>query len=96
MISDVNLAKEVLVKHFQIFHDPPSLPEIFNKDGKHKDIFTARGDYWKKLRAILSPTFSTGKMKMVDTKQVSLISSLHSLVCLSTMTWLISWELVTQ
>ena len=71
MISDVNLVKEVLVKHFNIFHDRPFVPEIFNKDGKHKDIFGAKGDYWKKLRAILTPTFSTGKMNMVKEHKAS-------------------------
>ena len=85
MISDVNLAKEVLVKHFHIFHDSPPFLEIINKDGKHDIIFTARGDYWKKLRAILSPTFSTGKMKMVRYK-ASVLNNYNSLHSLST--WL--------
>ena len=64
LIADLDLLKEVTVKQFENFHDRPPMPELL-REGAPAGIFTSRGDYWKKLRVTLSPTFSSGKMKMV-------------------------------
>ena len=66
VIADLDMLKEVMVKQFDIFRDRPHVPDFLRrKSGTARGIFNARGDYWKKLRVVLSPTFSTGKMKMV-------------------------------
>ena len=65
-IADLDMLKEVTVKQFDIFQDRPYSPDFLRrKPSTARGIFNARGDYWKKLRVVLSPTFSTGKMKMV-------------------------------
>ena len=67
LIADLDLLKEVTVKQFEHFCDLPPLPDLLRTSSKSpRGIFTARGDYWKKLRVTLSPTFSPGKMKMVN------------------------------
>ena len=65
LIADLEVLKEVTVKQFEHFRDRPPLPELSRSSKSPAGMFTARGDYWKKLRVTLSPTFSSGKMKMV-------------------------------
>ena len=66
VIADLDLLKEVMVKQFDHFHDRPPAPDLLRKkSGTPRGLFNARGEYWKKLRVTLSPTFSVAKMKMV-------------------------------
>ena len=66
LIADLDLLKEVMVKHFDHFHDRPPVPDLLRKkSGLPRGLLTSRGDYWKKLRVTLSPTFSSAKMRMV-------------------------------
>ena len=66
LIADLDVLKEVTVKQFEHFHDRPPVADLLRKEsGSPRGILTARGDYWKKLRVTLSPTFSSAKMKMV-------------------------------
>ena len=62
-ITDTELIKQVLVKEFDSF----SSRRIFGF-GSESEMFNemlsiVNGDRWKKLRATMSPTFSSGKMK---------------------------------
>ena len=58
---DPEFIKEVTVKQFDNFSDtfdlPPSVPD------NQKTLSLATGDEWRALRKILSPTFTTGKLK---------------------------------
>ena len=66
VIADLDLLKEVMVKQFDHFHDRPPAPDLLRKkSGTPRGLINARGEYWKKLRVTLSPTFSAAKMKMV-------------------------------
>ena len=66
VISDLDLLKDVTVKHFDHFHDRINFPDVFRKGGIPYGLFRARGEFWRKIRVTLSPTFSSAKMKMVQ------------------------------
>ncbi|XP_060076184.1 cytochrome P450 3A9-like [Ylistrum balloti] len=64
VVKDPALLKEVLVKDFSHFTDRG--PNISGHPVMSKHVFAAEGKAWKRIRAILSPTFSTGKMKLMN------------------------------
>ena len=59
--TDPEFIKQVTVKQFDNFSDtftlPPGLPD------NQKTLDLASGDDWRALRKIMSPTFTTGKVK---------------------------------
>ncbi len=60
-VADPELIKQILVKYFHSFRnrrENPSKHKVFSKI-----MFSARDDDWKRIRAIASPTFTSGKMK---------------------------------
>ena len=71
VISDLDMLKEVTVKQFDNFHDRPPAPDLLRKkSGTPRGLFNARGDYWKKIRVTVTPTFSSAKMKQVRTVHI--------------------------
>ncbi|CAG2182504.1 unnamed protein product, partial [Oppiella nova] len=61
IIGEPELIKNVLVKDFHLFSDRKDRPVDHKILNQH--LFASRGDDWKRLRSILSPTFTSGKMK---------------------------------
>ena len=65
VISDVNLVQQVFVKQFPNFHGRKMFSFQPNPDtattGVH--MFFSRGSRWKRLRTIISPTFSANKLR---------------------------------
>ncbi|CAD5111583.1 DgyrCDS885 [Dimorphilus gyrociliatus] len=62
--SDLDLLQEVFVNQFHAFHGRkrfPVQPDV--NDSKRCSIFITVGNRWKRLRNIISPTFSTAKLK---------------------------------
>ena len=57
---DPDIIKEVYVKNFEVFGDMVDNP---NYDDKMKTIDLAQGSDWKNIRKVLSPTFTSGKLK---------------------------------
>jgi len=62
LLCDPELVKQILTKDFGSFHDHgfPNDPE---NDPLSGNLFNVSGERWKKLRAKLSPTFTSGRIK---------------------------------
>ena len=64
MIRSVELIKNITVKNFDHFVDhrgfvaDPTMDPLFGKN-----LFSLRGDKWRDIRALLSPAFTSSKMK---------------------------------
>ncbi|XP_054288640.1 probable cytochrome P450 6a13 [Macrosteles quadrilineatus] len=64
VIKDPELIKKIMVKDFQHFVDRPVL--MGNPDEYIlKHLLTLKGQEWKEMRSKLTPTFTSGKMKLM-------------------------------
>lgn len=60
--SDVEILKHVLISDFARFNNRKDFP-LHDDHDKFEGMFTAKGQQWKRLRSISSPSFSTKRMK---------------------------------
>ncbi|CAG2119125.1 unnamed protein product, partial [Medioppia subpectinata] len=60
-IAKPELIQQVLVKDFHVFADRKG--RSYKHPVLHKNVFYSTGDDWKRLRSIISPTFTSGKMR---------------------------------
>lgn len=64
LVNDLELIKRVLIRDFNHFNSHgTNANDDFDPFGGH--LFNLSGDKWKKLRTKLSPTFTTGKLRMM-------------------------------
>jgi len=65
LTSDVELAKDVMVKEFNNFCN--RRPNGFPNNGEISDYMMTvlKDDQWRRVRSLLTPTFSTGKLKLM-------------------------------
>ena len=70
VINDVDIAKKILIKDFNHFVDRTSFGFKFDENVEADRIFSqmflfSKGDYWKSGRSMMSPVFTTGKLKLM-------------------------------
>ncbi|XP_029174048.1 cytochrome P450 9e2-like [Nylanderia fulva] len=63
MIRDPELIKSIGVKHFDSFTDHRAFIDEANDPLIGKNLFSLRGDKWRDVRTLLSPAFTSSKMK---------------------------------
>lgn len=62
LLRDPELIKEILIKNFNSFPDRRGFIEI-NDPLSAKNLFSLQGQRWKDVRTLLSPAFTSSKMK---------------------------------
>lgn len=64
VLQDPNLIKSILVTDFQYFADRGHVHEKIKKDFLNsKQLFSLKGSAWRKMRAKITPVFTSGRMK---------------------------------
>ena len=66
LLHDLELIKTVLVKNFEAFPDRRGFAD-FNDPLFEKNLFSLHGEKWRNVRNLLSPSFTSSKMKMMFT-----------------------------
>ncbi|KAK5638799.1 hypothetical protein RI129_013094 [Pyrocoelia pectoralis] len=64
MIKDLNLLKLTLIKDFDHFVDRP-LNIVSDEPLFANNLLVMQGDKWREMRAALTPTFTSNKMKII-------------------------------
>ena len=77
VISDLETVKNVLVRDFDVFHNRGL---YFNKkdDPLGAHLFTIEDGEWKNMRAKLTPTFTSGKMKLMFDTMLGIADIMNS------------------
>ena len=69
LINDLDLAKQILITDFDHFPNRrPFKVEVFHAQYDKifkKFLFATEGEEWKQLRSIVSPIFTSGKLREV-------------------------------
>jgi cytochrome P450 len=65
MIRDPELIKLVTVRDFEHFVDRRTLGFLTSPYFKNM-LINIKGQQWKNLRALMTPTFSSGKLKVLE------------------------------
>ncbi|XP_076680473.1 cytochrome P450 9e2-like isoform X3 [Andrena cerasifolii] len=63
MVRDVELAREIMVKHFEHFQDHRGFQNGDTDIVFSKNLVALRGERWKEVRNVLTPVFTSSKMK---------------------------------
>lgn len=66
VVSDADFLQEVYIKQFSYFQSR-HLPIVLRlQTGNRVHLFSAIGDRWRRQRHVLTPTFSTAKLKLMS------------------------------
>ncbi|XP_011704047.1 PREDICTED: cytochrome P450 9e2-like, partial [Wasmannia auropunctata] len=63
MIRDPELIKSITLKHFETFPDHRAFVTETQDPLFGKNLFSLRGDRWRQVRPVMSPAFTSSKMK---------------------------------
>lgn len=64
-VFDVDFLKAVTIKEFPSFMNRRSVTD-YEGEFLNSQIFSTRDDHWKNVRSLLTPTFTSGKLKAVS------------------------------
>lgn len=64
LINDPELLQKVFITNFSSFHDRP-VPFDLDNEPLNAHLFNIKGQKWRDLRVKLSPTFTSGKLKVM-------------------------------
>ncbi|XP_054157185.1 cytochrome P450 3A24-like [Oppia nitens] len=73
-VADPDLIKQMNIRDFHMFVDRNDL--ITGDPMNDRSMFNLKGDEWKKIRSIISPTFSSGKMRSMHPLIIDCIARL--------------------
>lgn len=84
IVGDAELVKAILMKDFDHFVDRRSVKLTSDRDKIFNEILTnTTGEHWKGIRSVLSPSFTSGRMKgmfpLVEKKADDLIKHIHKI-----------------
>ncbi|XP_012253052.2 cytochrome P450 9e2-like [Athalia rosae] len=65
LIKDPELVKSIAIKNFDSFPDHKFFSDLTGETLFEKSLFSLKGDTWRRMRALLSPSFTSSKMKMM-------------------------------
>lgn len=65
MIRDLDLIKRITIKDFDHFQDHLAFDSIKTDPLLSKSLISLSGENWKRMRATISPVFTTSKMKFL-------------------------------
>ncbi|XP_054154551.1 cytochrome P450 3A11-like [Oppia nitens] len=66
-VADPELIKQIMVKDFHRFRNRRDNGSSRSNEPIAKNMFSSRDDTWKRIRAIASPTFTSGKLRKLYT-----------------------------
>ncbi len=67
VVSDPALVQQITIKQFHKFHSRILFP-LQPKNSPTEGLFNAVSDKWKRLRSVLSPSFTAKRMKKMSPK----------------------------
>jgi len=78
-VRDPELIRNILIKDFHHFHD--HVLDLASKDDPLSLVlFNLNGEEWKTLRQKLTPTFSSGKMKLMFELMKECVEKMNSII----------------
>lgn len=74
VIADPEIIKRILVKDFHLFRNRPDFPPSHRIFAQH--LVAAKDNEWKRIRSMLSPLFTTLKLKKMEDLMQACVTSL--------------------